>query len=241
MTFKFLLMITIGYFVLKGYHSWLTQSDAFQMRKIEITGNDFISDEEIIELAEMNGKTDLWEIDLVNVEKKIRENRLVEDVYIHRRIPDILEIHIQEKQALALLKVDDQLFAIDPAGFILPSKPGKMYNMPVLSGAFTGPVRVGSDIHATPVVHGLVFLKQVLQDRPELYNEISEVVAGAEASLNVYLSENGVPVYFGSTDYALKIRSLEALIREPGYARNLKQVRYVDLRYRGQVILGVRT
>ncbi len=232
---------TIGFFVLQGYGKWLSDTGVFQIQKIEICGNEFISDQEIYEMTGVTEKNSIWQVDLTVAEENIRKNRLVEEVIVHRMLPDILEIRIQEKQALALLRVDGHLFAIDRTGFILPSKPGKMYNMPVLSGRFTGPVQIGADIHATPVVEGLDFISQVLQDRPELYNEISEVVTGDKKSLCVYLSREGVPVYLGDSDHLLKIRSLDALIRESHTAFSMKNVRYIDLRYQGQVILGMRT
>jgi len=238
---QILVIGAIGFLILNGYRSWLSRSDSFLISKIEIRGNDFLSDDEICELAGVSCENNTWRIDLIKAEDNIRKNRLVEQVLIHRMLPDILEIRIQEKQALALLKVDDALYAIDPEGYILPSKPGKMYNMPILSGQFTGPVRVGSDIHATPVVTGLNFIHQVLEDRPGMYNEISEVVTDRESSLHLYLTREGIPVYMGDSDHLLKIRSLEALIRQSGSSLSMKNVRYVDLRYKGQVILGMRT
>jgi len=240
-TLQIFIIGAVGFFILKGYRNWLSDSDSFRIRKIEIRGNDFLSDDEIREMAGLKGSDNVWCINLVDAEQNIRKNRLVEEVIIHRMLPNILEIRIQEKQALALLKVGENLFAIDPNGYILPSKPGKMYNMPILSGQFTGPVREGSDIHATPVVAGLNFIHQVLEDRPEMYNEISEVVTDRNASLRLHLSKEGIPVYLGDSDHPLKIRSLEALIREAGNTLSMKKVLYVDLRYKGQVILGMRT
>lgn len=239
--FQIIVIAGTGFLVLQGYRVWLADSNRFQIRKIEIRGNDFISDQEICELAGIAGEDNVWEIDLVSAEKHIRRNRLVEDVFIHRELPDILKIQVQEKQALALLKVDDHLFAIDPAGCILPSKPGKMYNMPVLSGQFTGPVRIGSDIHVTPVEEGLEFINQVVQDRPVMYNEISEVVVSPDATIRLHLSHDGIPVFIGHSDYLLKIRSLDALIHESHPTFSVNRVRYIDLRYNGQVILGMRT
>ncbi|NQT23734.1 FtsQ-type POTRA domain-containing protein [candidate division KSB1 bacterium] len=241
LTLQVFVIGAIGFFVLRGYKHWISDSGLFQIRKIEIRGNEFISDQEICEMVGMTSEANVWQVDLVAAEKNIRRNRLVEEVFIHRLLPDILEVRVQEKQAVALLKVDENLFAIDPTGFILPSKPGKMYNMPILSGKFTGPVQIGSDIHSTPVVEGLHFLNEVLQDRSKMYNEISEVVVNTDQSLHVYLSREGVPVYLGNSDHLLKIRSLEALIREAGSTYSMKSLRYVDLRYKGQVILGMRT
>ena len=224
----------------RGYGKWLKESETFHIRRTEIQGADLLSEKEVLRLGGVEPRSFIWEVDLRKAEDEIAGHPFVETVRVERVLPDVLRIRLEEKRPLALLNFGGQLFCVDGEGMVLPSQPGKLYDLPVLSGAFQGAVTVGRSVRGEVVREGLNFLVRVLEDRPTLYGQISEVVVRESEGLIVYTSRAGVPVWIGREGYAWKVRYLEAILEELVREGTLSRVRYIDLRCEGQVIVGKR-
>lgn len=236
---KILLCLGLLVLTLVGYRNWLNSSDTFQIGQIDISGNELLSEDEILDLAKIDASKRIWDVNLKAAEKGIKENPFVSGVTIRRDFPDILKIHIIEKQALALLKSKKKFYAIDDNGLVLPSKPGRLYDMPVIAINYRENLLEGKTIDQPDVNTGLGLLRTIMADRPEMYKEISEVVPGRKQGMVLYTSKKSVPVYLGDTDHTAKIRCLEAVLGE--LENKLSNIRYIDLRFQGQIILGKRT
>ena len=225
----------------KAYTKWIVRSSTFKVSKIEIEGNELLSQEDILQLAGLKEGMSTWAIDLKTIEKTIDQNVFFEEVSVNRKLPDGLKIKIIEKRPVALLKIKDSFLCIDPEGLVLPSTPGKLYNLPVLSGNFKGEIGVGHLAGGSLVKEGLFFLLSVLHDRPRMYNSISEVVVGQSGGLVLYTSQFGVQVNIGNEKIDQKIRCLEAILNELTSNKELSKTQYIDLNFDGQVVVGMRT
>ncbi len=230
----------VCWFLFGRYQIWLDESDTFRIRKIEISGNEILSDNDVLKIGQLDPQSHIWHVDLTLIDQALRSNPFVEEVHIDRMIPDILRINIKEKDPVALLNFGGKLYCIDREGLILPSRPGKLYDLPMLTGAFKGGVAEGHFAKGERIQEGLEFLFQVMGSRPELYAHISEVVVGRSDGLLLHTSEKGVPVRMGKNDYSWKLRYLEAVLDELTANGGLNKVKYIDLRYKGQVVVGKR-
>ena len=231
----FLIWLLIG-----AYTSWIAESKTFHTRRIEVSGNELLTKDEILHLGGVTPRSSIWNRDLCQVTEGIQRNPFVESVEAERLLPDVLRIQITEKRPVALLNLQGMFFCIDGDGLVLPSKPGKLYDLPVISGDFQGGVSVGSRAGGKLVRDGLGFLMYVFRSRPEMYSRISEVVVGRPEGLVLYTSKAGVPVRVGTGGYNRKIRYLEAILDKLVANQNLSRVHYIDLRFEGQVVVGMR-
>jgi cell division protein FtsQ len=236
---KTTLFLAAGFFVVKQYSAWLANSDSFKIRKIEIEGNELISGQKIMKENELASGKRIWEVDLKSVDENIRSNPFIDTVQLERSFPDILKIRIHEKFPIALLNFKNRFYCIDETGMILPSKSGKLYDLPVLSGHYEGSVTVGQQIDSPNVKEELAFLKKILRERTDLYGEISEV-ANKKDGLTLYTRRGGIPVRIGEGGYDWKIRYLEAVIKQICQKSEIKEIKYIDLRYNNQVVVGER-
>ena len=236
---KFTLFLVAGFFVVKQYSAWLGNSDSFKIRKIEIEGNELISGQKIMKENELESGKRIWEVDLKSVDENIRNNPFIDTVQLERSFPDVLKIQVHEKFPIALLNFKNHFYCIDETGMILPSKPGKLYDLPVLSGHYEGSVTVGQQIDSPNVSEELTFLKKILRERTDLYGEISEV-ANKKDGLTLYTRNGGIPVRIGKGGYDWKIRYLEAVIKQICQKSEIKKIKYIDLRYNNQVVVGER-
>ena len=220
------------------YKKWLSESETFQIRKIEIQGNELFSDQEILDMGGLNTETDIWQINLNEVQEHIGNHAFIEQVCIERLLPDILRIQVSEKHPVALLHFQEKFLCIDQEGLILPTVSRKQYDLPVISGTFQGVVGVGSRAGGNVLNQGLSFLNLVLQLCPEMYSQISEVIVGRPEGLVLYTNQRTFRIWFGKEGYMRKIFYLKAILVELTAKEELPQVRYIDLRFGDQVVVG---
>ena len=223
------------------YKVWLAESNAFHIKAIEIHGNELLTRQEILQMVKIEEGISTWSVNLEQAVADLNAHPFLDDARIHRVHPDKMIISIKEKKPIALLNVNHSFLCIDKNGIILPSKPGKLYDLPVLSGKFKGNVDIGHQTGGVRVWQGLHLLQTILLDRPKVYNQISEIVLGRPEGVIVYTSQKGVPVRLGVSDIKLKIRYLDAILNELGKSNELKNVKYIDLRFNNQIIVGKRT
>ena len=232
--------VCVLYVVGMEYKVWIERSDTFHVRKVEIEGNDLLSNEEMLRLGGLSPKSSIWGMDLMAAEDAIGKHAFIKSVCVHRLLPDVIRVRVEEKSPVALLNFRGMFYCIDWEGVVLPSKPGKLYDLPILSGDLRGAVSIGQRVGGKAVDEGLLFLTAMMKDRPELYSRISEIVLGRPEGLVLYTSQSGIPVWIGDGGYTWKVRCLEAILDELVHKGEFSQIRYIDLRFRGQVVVGMR-
>ena len=224
--------------MIRAYLKWLNTSDTFRTDQIAIEGNELLTEARILEMGKLSLNTEIWKFDLVSAERKIESLGFVDDVKIKRILPDRIHVKIVEKKPIALLKYGNKLYCLDREGLVLPTEPGKMYDMPILSGNFTGDIQIGQTLGGAWVPKSLLILQRIRVDQPHLYSEISEMILGGKEGILIYTCRYGIPVYAGDDLSWPKIRVFDAILRELIKEKKLQQTRYIDLRFRGQVLVG---
>ncbi|HHS13112.1 MAG TPA: FtsQ-type POTRA domain-containing protein [bacterium] len=219
------------------YKTWIHESPTFRISEIQVSGNDYLSREELLEMAGLTAGMCIWNVDLRAADSLLRNHPFLDDVRLTRSLPRILRLEVREKEPLALLNFQSNLYCLDSKGLVLPSRPGKLYDLPVLSGPLEGAIKPGSRAESPWVMEGLDLLQLMLSDRPGLYNQISEILLGEEGPV-LTTHHRAVPVYLGKGN-RWKIRNLQAILDKLS-KMEWQRVQYIDLRYEGQVVLGMR-
>lgn len=119
-------------------YDFITQSDIFNIKKIEISGTERVPNNEIIELAKLNDKKNILGINLYSIEKSIVSHPWIQSAKVKRTLSCMLYISIVEHQPLAIVKIENLAdILINTQG-----QPFKEYNssqddienLPVISG-----------------------------------------------------------------------------------------------------------
>jgi len=240
---NFLMILLAGSIVLilRSYVDWLPSSDSLLLSETVVKGNDLVPREEIIKQAGLQGEKQLNRIDLRKVTMLIQTHPYIEAARVRKSYPHKLLIDVIEKKPIVLINVEGDLYSMDRDGLILPSQPNRTYNLPVLTGDFKGGVTVGTQASGPLLEKGLSLVRTLLECRPGLYEQISEIVLGPFDELKLYTQRGAVPVFFGSGEVEYKARCLEAALSRLDREGKLKETRYIDLRFYRQVIIGKRT
>lgn len=111
-------------------------SPLFNIKSIVVTGNNKITQNEIISLSQVQLEENTYKINKYKVKQKIKENAYIEDVTIKRKLPSELQISIVERQVAFMIEYGASFVYIDNQGYILEISENKL-ELPILQGIQT--------------------------------------------------------------------------------------------------------
>jgi len=129
----------------------MTQCDYFNAKRIVVTGNHILYEQQIFEQSELDKNANILSINLSILQEKIRSNPWIKDAEVMRDLPDKLIIRIKEQKPIAVLDMGRNFF-INDSGQIFKEKTASDPNdLPVVTGLGL------SDIHFSGETSSIAF------------------------------------------------------------------------------------
>lgn len=97
------------------------QSPLSNIKSIEVTGNIYLSDEEVIQESHLSTDTNIWAVNLQKIEQQISKHPLVQNVVVNKKLPWTIEISLTEHAKVGYFKEDNDFYPILGNGAILSS------------------------------------------------------------------------------------------------------------------------
>lgn len=125
-----LILILIGggiYFLLSPF---------FNIKNIEIVGNQKLTNEEIISLSQIQIDENTFKLVKSKVQKSIKQNAYVENVKVKRNLPDTIIIEVEERTPTYMISFANAYAYINNQGYFLEISKDKL-ELPILTGFLT--------------------------------------------------------------------------------------------------------
>lgn len=97
----------------------IINSNYFYSKNINISGNKNISNEEIIDFLNIKKDKNIFMYSISSMEEKLLNNNYIKDVKIERKIPDTINIKLQERDIFAILSNGKFNYLVDEEGEII--------------------------------------------------------------------------------------------------------------------------
>lgn len=114
----------------------LLLSPVFDIKNIQVKGNDKIEAEQIISLSGITIGENTFKFNSKEVKKKIKENAYIETVKIERKLPTGVQITIKERKPTILMEYGGSYIYLNNQGYILEISAEKL-DLPIIQGATT--------------------------------------------------------------------------------------------------------
>jgi len=119
-------------------YDFITQSNFFNIKRIEISGTNRVPKEDLIKLANLSCDKNIFGLNLFSIEKLIASHPWIQSASIKRNLSSDLFISVIEQEALAIVKIEnlaDILINTEGRPFkeYNPQK-DRIENLPVISG-----------------------------------------------------------------------------------------------------------
>lgn len=111
-------------------------SPIFNVKQIKVEGIQRLSEEDIINLSQIQLNENMFKIKISEVAKKIEENTYVERVNITRGLPKTIKISVKEREAQYIIQMESGNAYIDSNGYIIEILEEKL-PLPILIGYTT--------------------------------------------------------------------------------------------------------
>lgn len=114
-----ILKVICSIFLFIGIIIFFMISPMLNIKVIHVEGIEKLSKEEIISLSGIEMERNMYQISVNQIEEKIKENAYVKSVQVKRKIPDKIEIVVEERHVRYMLPFGEAFVYMDSQGYLL--------------------------------------------------------------------------------------------------------------------------
>lgn len=192
-------------------------SPIFNIKEINVVNNNQIATETIISLSQLPIGQNLFRFNRNQVEKEIKTNPYIENVEITRKLPNKIEISIQEREKSYNVQFLNGYAYINNQGYILEISEQKL-DLPVIQGILTEPENIVAGNRLN--IEDLEKLETIIQimnicKSYELDKKVSTINITDKSNYILYLEEEKKEIHLGdNTNLSNKMLYVPAILEE---------------------------
>jgi len=215
--FLFLLVVSALYF--------LFHSEIFNINSFSIKGNDLLSRKEIIEISGAKKGTNIFNVNLEEMEEKIELHPVIKDAEVKRVFPNSLSIEVQEHKPSAVIATQGGFMLLDKRGYLIEQVERISHiELPVITGVDVKKNVAPGDTLSNKKLYPA--LRILTSTEPDDLRFVAEIDVKNPACINLY-THSGIKIVLGDGErIGKKIETAKKILSQVD-----KQVEYIDLRY----------
>ena len=199
----------------------LLSSGLFNIKNINISGNQRLSSDTIISLSQIKTNTNIFGFNKISAINRIKGNAYVEDVKISRKLPKTVDITIVEREPTYMLQYADSYVYINNQGYMLEISNEKL-NIPILVGFTTdlSNIKVGNRINNSDLEKMTLIIKiLIIAKSNDLDGLITKIDVSNPKNYIMVLEGEGKTVNLGDcsdSDLNTKLLYLKSIVDASG-------------------------
>lgn len=174
-------------------------SPIFNIKEIQVCNNNQIATETIVSLSQLQVGQNLFRFSKKNVEKEIKTNPYVESVNIKRKIPNKIEISIEERNRNYNVEFLNGYAYINNQGYILEISEQKL-ELPVIQGISTEQEQIveGNRLNTEDLgkLETVIKIMNICKNY-ELDKKVSSIDIENKNDYIIYMEEEKKTIYLG--------------------------------------------
>ena len=207
-------------------------SRRFTVQSVSVTGNNFVSMEELNPYLQKVKGVNIFESDIEGIAKRLRNNPWIKDVSVRREPPSSISVNIVERTPAVYVNSKGGLYLADEEGTLLGEKEGLSFGLPVVYGISLEGTRTGEK-NNSEALRSAIRVRNELSSLPWI--ELPQTGIEVDGRSDITLHLRGYRIRLGHDKYR------EKLVRFNEIAKDLngKGIPYkeVDLRFHNQVVV----
>jgi cell division septal protein FtsQ len=239
-----IMMIIVGVSIvlLIGYLVALS-TPIFKLEDVSFKGIKRVSQAQLLQKGGLENGVNLLALNLSEVKKNMESTPWVKKVYLHRELPNKLQVVVTEQQAVFLIQIQPDLYYLNEEGHLFKKSEVKEgASIPILTGLekkdWTPAGQLKPSLHQE-----LVSLQRLLsQGKDPFYpNKISEIHYDPDCGFSLFTLERGIRITLGKEEIPARIKRLERVWAELEKRSDQSQLKGISLQFGQRVIVhGLR-
>ena len=201
---------------------FLMFSNLFEIKNIEVKNNSRVSKEEIEELGKFDSYRNIFWVTNFFASKDLQKNAYIEDVKIHKSLPNTLIVDVKEREPKYMLQIADSYIYINNQGVLLEVSTENI-GLPIILGVKTdlSNVEVGKrlDLEDLKRMDTIIKIMETAAIH-DIDNLITKIDISDPRNYTLILESEGKTVYLGdATELNTRMIYLSGILnREKGVA-----------------------
>jgi len=212
-------------------NKWMKKEE---LERIRLVGRVILDSTEIVERAAIPDSATLRKLDLKAIEERLRSHPFISEASVYRGENGTLVMEIRERAPVAVTFIGSTPVYLDSIGMTLPYRfSSAAFDVPIVDGVVAdGAVDSLEALEAVGVVRG------VREFDETLYREISEIRREPDGEYVLVTTDGAIPVRVGMADEVVsRLGKLDLFWRTVLASEGTNGIRYIDLRWDGQVVV----
>ena len=214
---KFFLKTMLLLGIIIGGIAFAMISPIFNIKEIQVLGNEQVSKETIISLSELKTEENIFRFDIFKVIDHIKENAYIEKAKIHRKIPSIVQIEVEERMHNYSIEFFGKYAYTNTQGYILEIAEDSKQKV-ILQGIETPEeqVVVGDRLNKADLEKLEDVIKIINATKEyDLDPKITSIDITNKNKYSIYMAEEGKKVHLGdNSNLSNKMLYVNAIIQE---------------------------
>lgn len=225
----FLLSIGVLGVLVYVFFGYLYTSPYFRVERIVVSGENRLSEIEVLNLARIDKGSNILEIDLKRVSDRIEQHPWVQKAFVKRELPQKIVIDVIERVPIAMINLD-RLYLVDKKGIIFKEVgPEDAFDVPVLTGLESGYLAANKSISRNLIEKALTIIDELDKRGTLGVDQISEINMDPYAGLTIFTLKDGTQVKLGFDDYGQKLEHLKKVVAD--LQERSEKAEYINLNY----------
>ena len=217
------------------------QSSFFNCNEVIVAGNVLLDERYILQNASVPIGNNLFSIDERPIKDRLELLPMVQEVRIERRLPSTLYIHIEEREAAALVVAHEKFILVDIEGVYIQNVESirEFSNLPLITGlALEENLPYGQQIDSEALRVAIEISEQIWNEMSIYFGEIN--VSSGENDIMLFTHE-GIMVRIGSLENIHE----KMVVFEQIYLNHvdegiLSRLEYIDISFAGLPVIKYR-
>ena len=233
------LVSTILYGVLL-FNNLTTSARTFHLQEVTFHGLKHAEEDRLQQLVRHVVSTNVLTVRLSEVRKRVEAEAWVRSAVVRRRLPNQLEIYVQERTPEAVAAIDGELTIVDPEGVALaPFGPRFRYlDRPIVKGLLSSAVEGARASNSRRMQVYLRILDELDSGDQDYTRSISEVDVSDVSRVEVIPSREPVRVLLGEGDflqrYATFISQMDLVLEQK---KEHGRIDWIDVTFENRIII----
>ncbi len=191
-----------------GVKKWMHSCSYFFISSIKVQGASRLTKKDIVDFSGIKQGDNIFSVDLKAVSGRLNSHPWIKFAEVERRLPDTILIRVDERQPVALARVNGTLFLVDKDGTCFkPLEESDAFSAPVITGIGDENVKNSGNIKGIPGVDSAKMadaLRIIKMSRAGVralgYNNISQIDFPDKQEVVIYTADKAVPFHLDRRD-----------------------------------------
>jgi len=217
--------------------SQVVRAQIFSINRIVVRGNSHLSVGEVLAIVDGLRGGSLFAANLESYRAKLLDSPWVADATMRRVLPATIDLRIVERVPMAVGRLGDQLYLVDPTGVIIDEY-GPQYvqfDLPIVDGLVSTPSAATAVVDPERARLAARFL-DALAAAPALRPHISQIDVSNAHNLVVLIDQDPALLHVGDKDFVARLQrymEMASTLKE-----QIGEIDYVDLRFEDKVVVN---